>query len=50
MRILNETSKDRELMVKELKCWNEDQIYEIFKRDGVVKICSIPLSIREVEY
>lgn len=49
MKILNERSKVKDLMIEELKCWNVDLVYEIFERDETVKICSIPLSRREVE-
>lgn len=36
-------------MMEELNCWNQKLVYDIFDRDEAIKICSIPLSRREVE-
>lgn len=49
VKILNENVKVGELMMKELRGQNENLIYEIFKRNEAVNICSIPLSRMDVK-
>lgn len=43
-RILCPKSKVSELVIEELKCWNEDLIHSIFEKEKAINICSIPLS------
>lgn len=46
IRVLDENTKVKELILAGINCWNERLIKEIFDKDVVAQICSIPLSMR----
>lgn len=39
VKVLDENSKVRELIIEDLHCWNEKLIFDIFEKDEAIQIC-----------